>query len=141
MKYLPYPYDKPNIEFSIRFKNYGTSTNLNDLTSTRISIQILKSQPAIRNFAFSVPEIPNKFIVVHLNDNFRFNQIIYQFETYKTSIQSNIAYKLLNTELYMFRIEGDLLRIIYPFSSLDDFRRDNYLVKIFYSTFNCFIES
>jgi len=127
LKYLPYPYDKPKIEFKIRFKVHGVSVE--DALSTKVLLEILKSQQSDNHFKFKIPETPNKFIVVHLNNNFRFNQIIYAFETVNTRSNSQISYKLLNTDLYMFQFEKNLLRIIYPFSSLDDFKRDSYLVS------------
>jgi len=127
LKYLPYPYDKPEIEFRIRFRVYGEPSA--DKLSTKVYLQVLRSQRPANQLEFSVPETPNKFIVVHLNDNFRFNQIIYAFDVVRPHFDSQIVYRLLNTDLYMFQFEENLLRIIYPFSSLDDFKRDSYLVN------------
>ena len=129
MKPLYTPIDLSDINFVMRFQNIYAVNPQN--TSTKISIGVLSPSNLPANFNFKKPEIANKFVVIHINLNWRFNQIIYEFEVNKPSQKSVIAYKILNPEFYMLQIENNFLRIIYPFSSLDDFKRSNYLVSTF----------
>lgn len=121
------PIDLSNINFEISFSNTQRAQN----TSAKISIGVLSPSKLPVNFKFIKPETANKFLILHVNLNWRFNQIIYEFEVVKPSQKSVIAYKILNPELYMLRIENNFLRVTYPFSSLDDFKQSTYLVRIF----------
>jgi hypothetical protein len=128
---LPYPYDKPAIEFNINFKGVSRALgDYNGFSTSRIYINVLstylqKVQPA---FEFIKPVTPNMFIVLHINFDERFNQIIYEFQAAKPTITSTIVYRIMNPDIYNLRIENNFLRMIYPFSSLDDFKRSEYLV-------------
>lgn len=131
---LPYPYDKPEIEFNIKFNMGQTTTKSNEFNSrTKISISVLSSYLQRSDssvFQFTRPETSNKFAVVHVNFNYRFSNIIYEFQATKPTTTSHIVYRIMNPDFYFLSIENNFLRFVYPLSSLDDFKRSEYLLFI-----------
>lgn len=126
VKTSPLPISKPDISFLIRlsdpFQNESFST-------TKVNIKLLSSVYQSPNVypIYAAPANPNLLVV--LNSNIQNNTVVYEFRTVNTNNNQKIVYKILNNYSIPFYIDGNHLRILYPFSSLIDPWRTGYLVK------------